>query len=116
MHEFSLVEQILSRALELSGENGGLPIEEVVVEIGTLQQVVPEALLFAFEAARAETPAAEAKLTWTSIPARIMCPACSGEYETSDVIWACPDCHTPGGRVVQGDDLILKRVVLKDSS
>ena len=116
MHEFSLVENILSRALDLAREHGGLPIEEVHVEIGKLQQVVPEALEFAFEAAKEATLAEEATLQWVTIPVRVICPACQLEYETPGDIWTCPACDTPGGPIVQGDDLILKSVVLKDAS
>lgn len=116
MHEFSLVQNILSTALGLAEENGGAPIERIVVDIGALQQVVPEALTFAFEAARAGTLASEAQLEWHEVVPLIECPTCSRQYETAEVFWACPDCGSPGGRAIKGDELILRSILLKETA
>ena len=114
MHEFSLVSSILETALSVAAEHGDLPIETVVVEIGALRQVVPEALAFAFEAAVKDTLAADAELDWREIPARIACAQCAEEYAPADVFWICPACGAPGGRVVTGEELLLKSVTLTE--
>ncbi|MFP4501925.1 MAG: hydrogenase maturation nickel metallochaperone HypA [Candidatus Hydrogenedentota bacterium] len=114
MHEFSLVEQVLGAAIEVAEENGGRPIARIELEIGALQQVVPDALAFAFEAAKAGTPAENAALAWTEVPAEVRCPACAHIYAPDDVFWVCPKCNAPGGKAVSGDDLILSKVVLEE--
>ena len=114
MHEFSLVARILERACAVARDHGGLPIERIVLEVGALQQVVPEALEFAFEASKRDTLAAEARLDWREAPARVRCPACGLEHEPDDIYWSCPACGTAGGEVLSGDDLILSSVVLRD--
>lgn len=116
MHEFSLVQSILSTAQRLAEEHGGAPIERIVVDIGALQQVVPEALTFAFDAAREETLAADAQLEWHEVVPLIECPSCGIKYETADVFWSCPDCGAPGGRAIRGDELVLRSITLKETA
>ncbi len=113
MHEFSIVEQVLAAALEVADENGARPVVRVELEIGALQQVVPDALAFAFEAAKAGTLAENATLAWTEVPAEVRCPACAHTYAPDDVFWVCPQCNAPGGEAVRGDDLVLSKVVLE---
>ena len=116
MHEFSLIRSLLDVAFRVAQENGGLPIERVVLEIGALQQVAPEALEMAFDAAVQDTPAEGAVLEWEEVPVSIQCYACQGEYAPADeVFWTCPYCGASGGRPVQGDELVLRSVVLRDT-
>jgi hydrogenase nickel incorporation protein HypA/HybF len=114
MHEFSLAERILECALELSATHEGAPVERIEVEIGALRAVVPDSLLFAFEAAAQETAAEGARLDWREVPAQVECRACQANYEPQDMIWSCPECGTVGGRAVHGDELLITRVVLGD--
>jgi len=114
MHEFSLAEQILVYALEISAGHGGAPVERVCVEIGALQAVVPESLQFAFEAAVQGTGADGAVLEWREVPAQVECPGCAQVYEAADIVWCCPACGAVGGRAICGGDLVITRVVLSD--
>lgn len=115
MHEAGIVAAILERALSLAEENGGLPIESIRIEAGALQQIVPEALEFAFTAAIAGTLAEGACLEWSVTPARVRCPECACDYEPEDVFWSCPACLAPGGKAVAGDEIILSSVVLREA-
>jgi hydrogenase nickel incorporation protein HypA/HybF len=114
MHEFSLVESILECAFRVAHENGDLPIQRVDLEIGALQQVLPEALLMAFDAAKQGTAAEHAELTWTAVPLRVECAQCGGVYMPHDPPWVCPECNAVGGRTVSGDELLVKSVELLD--
>ena len=114
MHEFSLVQSILERALALSRSHGGAPVERITIEIGALQAVVPEALEFAFDIAVKDTAAEGAVLDWREIKACIECTVCQEMYEPEDVIWNCPHCGVFGGRAIRGDELQITRVVLLD--
>lgn len=115
MHEFSLVARILERACAIARDHGGRPIERIVLEVGALQQVVPEALEFAFDASKQGTLAGDARLDWREIPARVRCSACGMAYEPEDLYWVCPECAAAGGEVLAGDDLILSSVVLQET-
>lgn len=115
MHEFSIVENLLERALAVAAEHGGLPVSCVRLAIGALQQVEPEVLEFAFQAAVPGTPAEHATLEWRVVPARVACASCGTCFEPEDVFWACPTCGAAGGRVLAGDDLVLEAVVLDEA-
>jgi len=116
MHEFSLAERILESALCAAEAHGGLPVECIVVEIGALQQVVPEALAFAFDAAKSGTPAEDAVLEWRETAALIACEACGNEFTPEDMFWICPSCGAAGGRVLRGEELIIQSVTLRETS
>lgn len=116
MHEFSLAARILECALELSASYNDAPVERIEVEIGALRAVVPESLKFAFDAAVAGTAAGGATLAWREIAAVVQCRGCEGEYTPDDLIWSCPACGTVGGRALRGDELVVTKVVLADTS
>lgn len=112
MHELSMVKGILECALKIAREHGDLPVECVNIQVGALRQVEPELLVFAFEAARTDTLAQDAALEWEEIPALVECGNCRHDYTPSEWFWACPKCDTIGGRVLQGDELLVTSVVL----
>ena len=114
MHELSLIQNVVEVALDVAHEHGGLPIQRVVLDIGALQQVVPEALEFAFDAATKDTLAEDAVLEWHLLPTRIECSGCGREFEPDDdVFWVCTECDNIGGRVLQGNELVLRSVELE---
>lgn len=114
MHEFSIVTRILEMAIEVSRQHGDLPVERVTVEIGSLRQVAPEVLLFAFEAASRGTSAEGAIFEWSEIPAEVLCERCETRFQPAMALWLCPNCGAGGGRVIRGDELILKSVTLEE--
>jgi hydrogenase nickel incorporation protein HypA/HybF len=117
MHEFGIVEPLLKAALRAAEAQGGYPIEEVRVAIGRLRQVKGEALTIAFNALTAGTAAERANLVWEEIPPRVRCRACRAIFRPEDDwLWACPRCHDSGGELLEGNELVLQRVVLKPPS
>jgi hydrogenase nickel incorporation protein HypA/HybF len=59
VHELGLIQEVLDIVSEASG---GATVRRIVLEVGSLALVAPDALRFAFEVARDGTPAAEASL------------------------------------------------------
>lgn len=116
MHELSLVKSILERTFEISREYGDRPIRGVRIRIGSMRQVVPEALQFAFEAASGNTPAEGADFAWEVVPVEILCEGCEQTYRPLEDIWRCPGCGHNGGRLLQGDELILDSVELAETA
>ena len=114
MHEFSLVRSILETALTCSSEHGNRPVTKVTVRVGALRQVVPELMMFAFEAAREGTVAEGATLEWTEVPLVVTCTECSRTFTPDNAIWECPNCGGFNATVVQGDELILQSIELLD--
>jgi len=114
VHEFSLVESILTSVFDVARQHGALPVSRVCLRIGALQQVVPEALQFAFDAAVKGTPAEGATLEWEEVAARVCCPDCGAVYAPDDVFWVCPGCGAQGGEALEGDEIILASVELEE--
>ncbi len=114
MHEFSIAEALLQATLQVAETHGGRPVERVRVNIGRLRQVVPEALTFAFNALTKETLAEGATLTWEEVPTRVRCRCGTTFQPEEDWFWACPECGAAGGEVLEGEELILESVTLKE--
>jgi hydrogenase nickel incorporation protein HypA/HybF len=116
MHEFSIAAALLEATLAVADTHGGQTVERVHVRLGCLRQVVPEALLLAFEALTPGTLAAGASLTWEEVPACIRCKRCRMMFRpTEKWFWTCPACDSPGGEVLAGEELVLESVTLKEA-
>ncbi|MBM3289920.1 MAG: hydrogenase maturation nickel metallochaperone HypA [Candidatus Hydrogenedentes bacterium] len=114
MHELAIVKRILDLALDVSRENGALPIARVAVDVGALQNVVPEMMSFAFTAISVGTDAEGAEFDWTEVPAEVVCESCEAMFRPEAPMWTCPECGAGGGRVVRGDELVLRSVTLRE--
>lgn len=90
---------------------GGCRVHRIVLRIGALSGVEPEALRFAFEAVTPGTPAADAELEIENIPARAYCRRCAEEFSAPDsFVFACPKCGAPAGEFRTGRELELSRM------
>jgi hydrogenase nickel incorporation protein HypA/HybF len=86
MHELGIAQQLVEIAAESSG---GARIVRVVIEVGKLAAVLPDALQFCFQAASAGTPAEGAKLEIVEVPGVALCRACGGRVELSRPFGRC---------------------------
>jgi hydrogenase nickel incorporation protein HypA/HybF len=106
MHELSIAVGIIDGVLEESARRGGLSVEVVRVRIGRMSGVDKDALLFAYQVAREDTPLACSRLEIEDVQVVIFCPACAQERQTEPSVGAvCPHCGTLASRVVQGEEL-----------
>ena len=107
MHEFSIMQSALETAAEKTRAAGATRIHRLKVRVGALSGVVPEALRFAFDGLKDQTPAAAAEFEIELVPAAGWCPACAAEFAVADLHYACPRCHQPCGRLRRGRELEL---------
>lgn len=114
MHEFSLASSVLEQVVKTAGEHGHRPVERVTLEIGALQHVAVEALVFAFDTLKAGTIADKAVLEWRIVPACVQCSKCAKEYEPADAFWVCPGCGAAGGRALRGQEFLLESLEIAD--
>ena len=108
MHELSIASALVRQALEVAGENNLARIEAIEVEVGVLQQVVPEALDLAFQAESQDTPAAGAVLRQVEVPMRARCRSCGHEYAPDIDCFQCDQCGRADPEIIDGRDIILK--------
>lgn len=106
MHEVSIAEALLSSAERECRGQGYSSIQHITVRIGKASGVMPEALLFAFEAMKQETIAHEAVLTIVDVPVSGHCADCGGDFVTDEAfVLSCPLCKGGSFRVRSGREL-----------
>ena len=94
----SLAEGVIELVEETARREHARRVRRVVIEIGRLAAVDPEALRFAFEAVCRGGTAEEAQLEIVEIPGVGWCSACERPVTIMERYDACPDC---GGFQVQ---------------
>jgi hydrogenase nickel incorporation protein HypA/HybF len=106
MHEMGIAQQVVEIAAERCA---GAKISRIVLEVGRLAAVMPEALLFCFEAASAGTCAEGAELRIVPVPGRARCRACSEELELSRPFGRCA-CGGSDLEWLSGEELRIKQL------
>lgn len=106
------MQSALDIALEWAERQGAERIHRLGLRVGALSGIVPDALEFAFEALRLDTPAETARLEIEYIPIRIYCPACDREFTMDDFWYLCPDCDNTQTEIRQGRELEITFVEL----
>jgi len=106
MHEVSIVQGLLDIAIENCKKQGYKGIESIKVKIGKASGVMPDALMFAFEAMKPGTMADKAVLTIVEIPVSGYCNSCCSDFTVDDAyVTECPKCGNISLRIDTGREL-----------
>ena len=106
MHEASIVANVLEIVLEAARQADAREVRSVRLRIGVLAGIDPHALRFSFEAARAGTPAASARLEIEQTPAVLWCGPCDSEtIEAEFSGYSCPRCGAAATEIRSGREL-----------
>ena len=81
MHEVGIMASAMDAVLAQAREHGASRVHLIVLRVGALSGVEPEALRFAFDIVAKDTPADGADLEIDTVPARARCPDCDLEFE-----------------------------------
>ena len=93
MHEVSIALSLLKIAEQHCKSNGYKGIESIAVKIGKASGVMPDALLFAFDAVKHGTLAERALLTIEEIPVSGYCHGCKSYFYIDErFVLCCPKC------------------------
>lgn len=112
MHELSIAEAIIKKAVKLAKENESKHITEIHVEVGGLSGVNAEALELAFPIAATGTLAQDAELIINFVPAKGKCRQCGQESEFEPFSPLCPNCTSTEIDISCGRQLLLNRIEL----
>jgi hydrogenase nickel incorporation protein HypA/HybF len=105
MHELSIALSIVDVAEEAAERQDGR-VTAVHLRLGPLAGVIKDALISAYEMARAGTRLEAAELAVEEVPLRGYCPRCAATQELPSVLeLCCPVCGTPTPEVVSGREL-----------
>jgi hydrogenase nickel incorporation protein HypA/HybF len=97
--------------LEHARRSGASRVHRIVLRIGSLSGVEPEALRFAFDITTQNTLAAGATMEIQAVEGRAHCAACDADFAiTSGGIASCPFCQSLSGDVRQGRELELATI------
>ena len=110
MHELSLAQSILSIAAKVLPPEETDVVTAVVVQVGALSGVEPEALLFAFDAIKGEGRLAHAALQLEHIPGEALCRSCDTRFSIPDYTTPCPACGGYNRSIVQGKEFRVLRL------
>lgn len=107
VHEMSITQGVV----EICESNSdGRQVLAVVLEIGELSNVVPEAIEFCFEACTQGTLLDGAKLVIHRIPGWGRCRECSAEFAVKAYYQTCPGCGAYGIDLLAGEELRVKEL------
>lgn len=106
MHELAISRSIVAA---VEPKLGALRARRVVVDVGRLSGVVPEALALCFEVCARNTAVEGAELDIREIPGLARCGACAAEVELSEPIGLC-DCGSGTLDIVRGRELRIREV------
>lgn len=128
MHEWALAEGVVAAVSRIAEEQGLKRVTEVTVQIGELQQVDREILIFAIDQLRPPIMR-DAKIIIEEAPAKLRCRVCGHSWrfdpkgleedvseaihfvpEVAHAYLRCPSCGSPDFEVVEGRGIWLASV------
>ncbi|MFQ5631945.1 MAG: hydrogenase maturation nickel metallochaperone HypA [bacterium] len=105
MHELSMATSILNTVLQEIETKKLPPVEYIVVRIGALSGILPDALEFSFDAIKRNTSLADTRLKIEKVPVTGKCRDCSAGFGVEDYVFACPRCNSGSIEVTHGQEL-----------
>jgi hydrogenase nickel incorporation protein HypA/HybF len=110
MHEMALAEGVVDLVAEEAKRQGFTEIKAIVLEIGMLSHVAPEAMLFCFDAVSRDTIAEGAKLVIARVPGAGWCLDCAKTVPLRERFGACPDCGRHHVQMTAGDEMKVREL------
>ncbi|WP_053960302.1 hydrogenase maturation nickel metallochaperone HypA [Sulfobacillus thermosulfidooxidans] len=104
MHELSLAIPIGEYVLQ---ESQGRNVEEIVLKVGRLSGIVPEALDLALQVVLQASCAEKACITYEWQDGEGQCRFCHTRFSMKDVLDVCPDCGQMGAKILAGTQIRL---------
>jgi len=105
MHELSIANSIVETVLREMQKKQLPEIKSIVLRIGALSGVVPDALQFGYDALVIDTPLAQTQLKIELIPVQGKCNHCQRRFEVQDFVFACPHCGSGDLDITHGEEL-----------
>jgi hydrogenase nickel incorporation protein HypA/HybF len=122
MHELSIAQRLVDRAVTVAQEHGAATVNELTVAVGRATHLNPDQLRFCVEAVATDTAVSDAAITFERVPVRGECD-CGWTGEPGTVEQAltyvpdptCPDC---GDRITitEGRGCHLTRIDIPDAT
>ena len=109
----SLAESVLQTVETTAQREGARRVSVVVLEIGQLASVEPEALQFCFAAVTRGTMAQEARLEIIELPGRGWCAVCAASVAMDALYGICPLCGVGSLQPSAGTEMRVKEIEIE---
>ena len=110
MHEMSLAESVLELVAAAARREAATRVRLVVLEIGQLAAVEPEALRFCFAAVTRDTVAAGAMLEIAEVPGSGWCAQCAATVPMAERHAECPQCGAYPLEATGGTEMRVREI------
>ncbi len=110
MHELTLMKKMMTILERETAEEKVGMVKKVHLEIGVLQQVVPDLMATAFEHIPKSEKLRNARIDISVMPAKVNCADCKKETIVKEMNFRCGICQGENVTVISGNELILKGV------
>ncbi|MFD1659231.1 hydrogenase maturation nickel metallochaperone HypA [Streptomyces caeni] len=116
MHEMSIALAVIGQVEEAAERAGDVTaVRSVLLRVGELAGVVPDALVFCFELACAGTVLEGAELVTDAVPGRARCAPCAHEWPVGmPPLMCCPRCGGASTDLLSGRELQIVSVHWED--
>ena len=105
MHELSIAQSIINSVIEEKEKKKYADIATIGLRIGALSGIMPDALLFGFDALKEDTVLAGATLDIVKVPIEAVCTACNTTFEVLQLHFRCPTCNSEKTRLLRGQEI-----------
>lgn len=110
MHEVALCQGVIGLIEDAASRHAFTRVRAVVLEIGLLGHVAPEAMAFCFDAVSRGTRAEGARLVIERIAGAGTCPDCRQTVRMVDRFAACPQCGGRRVQLTQGEEMRVREM------
>jgi hydrogenase nickel insertion protein HypA len=105
MHEYSIVQALLTQCEDIARENEAEAVTKIVVKIGKMSGVEPHLLEIAFNTFKEVCDGADFVLNVQ--PLVIECKECGVQTTLEEIFYKCPACESLDVKVIDGEDMYL---------
>jgi len=107
MHEYSIVQALLTQCEDIARENEAESVTKIVVKIGKMSGVEPHLLEIAFNTFKEKTVCDGADFVMNVQPLVIECRQCGTITVLDEIFYKCPECESLDVKVTDGEDMYL---------
>ena len=113
MHAMSLAAGVLQLVEDTARRESARRVKLVVLEIGRLSSVEPEAIRFCFEAVTHGSIAQGAALEIVNVPGAGWCLPCGETVAMTELYGACPQCGSHQVQPTGGTEMRVKEIEIE---
>ena len=114
MHELSIAQNIIEIVNDNLNDHQKNIVKSVRVKVGKLTNILPDSLVFSFEALVKDTDLDGAVLEIEHLPIKIKCAECGAVTTSDDFLFSCEKCGGNQIKILSGNEFLVSEIELND--